>query len=416
MGVIETGAIFNGFTFDGENSKDYGVYITGSGVFNAPERDVEMISIPGRDGAFAQDKGRFSNIEVTYPAGLFGVDRADFAQAISDFRNMLASRKGYCRLEDDYNPGEYRMAVFKAGVDVTPASLESGEFSVTFDCKPQRFLTSGETAVALSSGDDITNPTLFDARPVLQVWGYGHFALDNDAFEIISGPLGAINFGEIARTKPNTTAAVAFPTALLAPGNQFYGDNDTNTVIRMAASFQTDEQVTNATIGTATDWDQSVEIDQDGYGFTVALEWRKTFTAQAGTTETRTATVTLTMFGGTTETVTINISATYTSALGQDAILANIAVASMPADWTRSAYSINAYTLRAYSTASALGSPIYFDLETGEAYKIEDDVPVSVDNSVSIPVQLPTLPPGATNITYDNTITQFKVVTRWWKV
>ena len=169
MGVIETGAIFNGFTFDGENSKDYGVYITGSGVFNAPERDVEMISIPGRDGAFAQDKGRFSNIEVTYPAGLFGVDRADFAQAISDFRNMLASRKGYCRLEDDYNPGEYRKAVFKAGVYVSPASLESGEFSVTFDCKPQRFLTSGETAVALSSGDDITNPTLFDSKPLLQV-------------------------------------------------------------------------------------------------------------------------------------------------------------------------------------------------------------------------------------------------------
>ena len=75
MGVIKTGAIFNGFTFDGENSKDYGVYITGSGVFNAPERDVEMISIPGRDGAFAQDMGRFSNIEVTYPAGLFGVDK-----------------------------------------------------------------------------------------------------------------------------------------------------------------------------------------------------------------------------------------------------------------------------------------------------------------------------------------------------
>ena len=105
-------SIYKGLVFDDIDSRDYGIYITGSSVFNSPERDVEMIEIPGRNGSYALDNGRFNNIEVTYPAGLFGGSEADFASGIRAFRNALASRIGYKRLEDDYNPNEYRMAVF----------------------------------------------------------------------------------------------------------------------------------------------------------------------------------------------------------------------------------------------------------------------------------------------------------------
>ena len=149
MAIAPTGAIYKSLIFDGEDSRDYGVYITGQAVYNAPERDVEMISIPGRNGSFALDKGRFQNIEVTYPAGIFADTEADFAQAISDFRNFLCSRNGYVRLTDDYNPNEYRMAVYKSGFDVSPAQLKAGEFQLVFDCKPQRFLTSGEEPITI---------------------------------------------------------------------------------------------------------------------------------------------------------------------------------------------------------------------------------------------------------------------------
>lgn len=149
-------SLYKGLVFDGVDSRDYGIYVTGEAVFNSPERDVEMIEIPGRNGAYALDKGRFSNIEVSYPAGIFGDTEAEFRQGVSAFRNALASRKGYKRLEDDYNPDEYRMAVYKSGLEVTPTALKAGEFTITFDCKPQRFLKSGETAVTI--GGDVTNP------------------------------------------------------------------------------------------------------------------------------------------------------------------------------------------------------------------------------------------------------------------
>lgn len=155
MAVVPTGAIYKALSFDDVSSRTYGVYITGQAVYNAPTRDVEMISIPGRNGAFALDKGRFENIEVSYPAGIFADNETDFAEAISDFRNFLCSRNGYVRLTDEYNPDEYRMAVYKSGLEVSPAQLKAGEFEIIFDCKPQRYLTSGEEAVTMGSWDDI---------------------------------------------------------------------------------------------------------------------------------------------------------------------------------------------------------------------------------------------------------------------
>ena len=154
MAVNETGAVFKALTFDGESSRDYGVYITGQAVYNAPERAVEMLTIPGRNGAFARDEGRFENIEVTYPAGMFADGQEDFAKAISDFRNMLCSRKGYCRLTDEYNPDEYRLAVYKSGLEVDPVLQKSGEFNITFECKPQRYLMSGERVFHVGDWND----------------------------------------------------------------------------------------------------------------------------------------------------------------------------------------------------------------------------------------------------------------------
>lgn len=159
MGVNPTQTNFNTFTFDGENSRNYGVYITGEGVFNAPERNVEMVEIPGRNGAFALDKGNFNNIEVTYPAGIFADTEADFAQAVSDMRNWLCSKVGYVRLEDDYNPNEYRMAIYKSGLEVDHDFLIAGEFDLVFECKPQRYLKSGETPITIGEWGETTTYT-----------------------------------------------------------------------------------------------------------------------------------------------------------------------------------------------------------------------------------------------------------------
>lgn len=156
----------NNFIFGGVNSADYNVWISGSGSFSAPERRVERVSVPGRNGDLIIDGGKWNNITVTYPAFI----PKGFETQFDYFRSEMSKLTGYQRLEDSYHPDEYRMAALADGIapSRTGAFLKNGEFSLTFNCKPQRFLKSGETAnlnlastgsaqylVAEGIGDDI---------------------------------------------------------------------------------------------------------------------------------------------------------------------------------------------------------------------------------------------------------------------
>lgn len=216
-------AVFKSLTFDGENSLDYGIYITGKAVYNAPERALEMVTIPGRNGTLAIDQGRFENIAVTYPAGAFGTTQTEYAGKATAFRNVLASRYKYVRLEDDYHPDEYRLGLFKNGLEVNPVSMSrAGEFDIVFDCKPQRFLKSGETVVTLTETGTITNPTLFNSKPLLVATGTGTITINGIEIAISETPttidceaMEAYN-GTTSRNGDIVLTPNEFPT--LAPG------------------------------------------------------------------------------------------------------------------------------------------------------------------------------------------------------
>ena len=77
----------NYFTLDGVDSRDFGVYISGQGTFNASARDYNMIPVPGRNGDLVGPEKRFQNGTLVYPAFIY----ANFKQNIADFRNFLLS-------------------------------------------------------------------------------------------------------------------------------------------------------------------------------------------------------------------------------------------------------------------------------------------------------------------------------------
>lgn len=156
---------------DGRALSEFGVYISGEGTYNAPARSVTEEVVPGRDGTLIIDNGRFENIIVTYPAFIL----QDFASNIEALRNWLGSRRGYVRINDTYHSDEYRMGVYSSGLEAETSGHWNryGQFNLAFNCKPQRFLTSGETAVTFSESGTILNPTQFDARPIIRIYGEG---------------------------------------------------------------------------------------------------------------------------------------------------------------------------------------------------------------------------------------------------
>ena len=409
MGVANTLPNYKSFTFDGTNSRACGVYITGRGVFNAPERNVEMVEIPGRNGAYALDKGNFNNIEVTYPAGIFADTEADFAQAVSDLRNFLCSKSGYCRLEDDYNSGEYRMAIYKSGLEVDHDMLTAGEFNIVFECKPQRWLTSGETAVSVASGGKVTNPTLFDAKPQLQVYGYGNIDMGGTEISIANVPIGNVQIAPAIQSGQGLSHTITINTNVLNSGDTFTVSDAYILVTYKAASsyytYSIDSLGTTTNCTSDYHYNSGVKVFPDTQIFSYGTSGSLSFSAQYSVG------VRYNYGAPTYTTVTVSGTISYD---GNDAI--TISATKTNVSHTSSTGSVTTTDIYANSTMSALGNPMYIDLDIGEAYNLDNGSAVSVNDAVQIPAELPVLPPGDTTFTYDNTITQFKVLPRWWKV
>ena len=68
------------------------------------------------------------------------------------------------------------------------------------------------------------------------------------------------------------------------------------------------------------------------------------------------------------------------------------------------------------SSLSLIGDPTYIDCDLGEAYLIRDNTPISLNRYIDLGSELPTFAVGSNEITFDNTITDLKVIPRWWIV
>lgn len=399
-----TGAIFNSLIFGGVDSANYGIYITGEAVYNAPERAVEMVTVPGRNGAIAIDQGRWENIEVEYPAGCFGDGDANFADRISAFRNAVLSQIGYQRLTDTYHPDEYRQAIYVAGLEVEPANINSaGEFKLIFNCKPQRFLTSGETAVAVTSGGTITNPTLCDARPLLEIEGNGNVKVGDYSITLNSGVVGYVILEQNLNLLNHESKP--YPAGLVGASDNLKVSGLSNTV-RFDYAYL--PAITNITI---TDSNNLItltsEIDEDGAGGNLTLSFAD-YNAAKGSSLSGSGNITFTTTGG-----TAVWAYNYTVSFAYDNISLSLYMSATPG---YACYIGNWHVnkIDCVSTGQILGTPTYIDCDIGEAYRIDAGKVTRLNRYIELGSALPTLAPGATEITYDNTVTDFKVVPRWW--
>ena len=133
----------NFFILNGRSSADWDIVCSSDTTYNAPARDIKAIQVPGRNGELHIDNGRWQNVDLTYNDCVI---ESDFGDKFDDFRAYCARQIGYHRLEDTFHPDEYRLADMTQGIKVKKLGTRynSGRFDLTFNCKPQRFLKSGE--------------------------------------------------------------------------------------------------------------------------------------------------------------------------------------------------------------------------------------------------------------------------------
>ena len=158
--------------------------------FGNPERSYEYVEIMGKDGSLVIDNDRFNDIEIDFPAFIL----KDF---ISNYRKLMAflnSKKGYQRMETSHEPNHFRKALFLGTVQPEPTQfLKKGSFTLPFRVHPQRWLKIGEEAVEMAATDEILNPTLYNARPLLRIYGAGELVINTQHITIAANPYSYID-------------------------------------------------------------------------------------------------------------------------------------------------------------------------------------------------------------------------------
>lgn len=407
----------NSLTFGPVNSSDFDVVISGEGVFDAPKKDVEKVSIPGRNGDLIIDRNRYENITVSYPAYYYKPNMFDFRSVLDNFRSALASQRGYQRLEDTFHPDEFRLGMFADGFEVDPVKYNTAaRFNIDFDCKPQRFLKSGEVPQEFDADGSIYNPTHYEAAPLLAVEGRGEIVLNGYPIEINTDPLGKLPLFADKDRQRSTSQGVTTDTEYGLFGNVPYTAGDQIEVYQ--SSFMVEYAppsggyFVSASVSSETNVKAFEPVINSYLLFQITLA-KQTFTEGTAKTVTGSATFSVVSKNSSNqdvaENITINVSLKYDPQAGR-----YIAASVSASDGyvTLSNLSPHIGDGYIYSTKTALNEKLYIDCELGEAY-VGDQ---SYNNAVSLGANLPRLSPGANTFTLANTIDKLTIIPRWWRI
>ena len=171
------------FTFKGIKSLDEQLFITKKNVYKGAARDITFTQIPGRSGDLLIDNRRHKNVKIKYDVtALEG--KYQIPEVAHRLKGLLLSEVGYFRLTDTYDPNYFRLAAYSDEFDLEQDLPAVGKSSISFNCKPFRYLITGQNSIVLSNAATLNNPELFPSLPYVRIVGDGDITLsiNGDSF------------------------------------------------------------------------------------------------------------------------------------------------------------------------------------------------------------------------------------------
>ena len=158
------------FYLDGVDAASAGIHLQNQIVFSEAVPNIESKTIPGRNGDLIFETGSYENRVGS--ASCFCLQE-DVKTAISSAGRFLMGKKGYRRLETSDDPDHYWMARVENSPQIEMRLRVLAPFEIKFDCKPQRFVKSGENAVSFTAKGSISNQYGQTALPLITIYGNG---------------------------------------------------------------------------------------------------------------------------------------------------------------------------------------------------------------------------------------------------
>ena len=229
--------------YGGVSSTDYGMVVSEAPSFEKPTKRIEAVAVPGRNGSIIFDEGAFNDAVRSYKIWIAEDTQEDsggnisgtLAERVSDLTAWLFSQTGYTRLEDNFEPDIYRLAYYSGDNDISNEIIQYGETTLTFTCRPERFLKSGETAVTIVNGDTVTK---FASKPLIKITAAGTVTLSIAGVSIVAVVTDylyidceTMNAYRLASENKNDKISGAFP--VLKPGANSIGITVTGTLTKV---------------------------------------------------------------------------------------------------------------------------------------------------------------------------------------
>lgn len=169
MALLDTRQI----TFGGELVP---AYVASAPRIIKPVRKMSVVQIAGTNREVVEMEDAWETYDQTYT--LFVGDGSEDCteEALMDVAKVLY-KNGWQTLVDDYDDDHYRLAYYQGGLDAENRYTRLSKFDVTFKCRPERFLNSGDVVISIPSGEAITNPTNYNAKPLIKITGSGNGTL-----------------------------------------------------------------------------------------------------------------------------------------------------------------------------------------------------------------------------------------------
>lgn len=142
-------------TWNGVSSDTIGVIVERIPNRYIPTRRFSPQQVAGRNGNILLVDKSFPNVEQEYEVYLSAEAQGlpSVARACAEW---LMGPTGYCRLTDSYDTTVYREAFLMGGFDLENILNKFGRCTITFSCKPQKYLLAGDTPIEIPAGSTTT--------------------------------------------------------------------------------------------------------------------------------------------------------------------------------------------------------------------------------------------------------------------
>lgn len=142
-------------TWNGVSSDTIGVIVERIPNRYVPTRRFSPQQVAGRNGNFLMVDKSFPNVEQEYEVYL-SAESTGLPSVARACAEWLMGPTGYCRLTDSYDTTVYREAFLMGGFDLENILNKFGRCTITFSCKPQKYLLTGDTPISITAGSTTT--------------------------------------------------------------------------------------------------------------------------------------------------------------------------------------------------------------------------------------------------------------------